>query len=108
MSIQSSVNKILGSAEKAVEGVVDGKISTLPGTTKKISTLPGTDVDQTLQEQSMQRVKQIAQVKQKQVEDVNKKREDLYIGGQKVDPNSQLYKVLQQKVETQGGFKDGK
>lgn len=97
MSIQSSVNKILGSAEKAVEGVVDG-----------INKLPGTDVDQALQEQSMQRVKQIAQVKQKQVEDVNKKREDLYIGGQKVDPNSQLYKVLQQKVETQGGFKDGK
>ena len=97
MSIQSSVNRILGSAEQAVSG-----------TTKKISTLPGTDVDQTLQEQSMQRVKQIAQVKQKQVEDVNKKREDLYIGGQKVDPNSQLYKVLQQKVETQGGFKDGK
>lgn len=97
MSIQSSVNRILGSAEKAVEGVVDG-----------ISTLPGTDVDQTLQEQSMQRVKQIAQVKQKQVEDVNKKREDLYIGGQKIDPNSQLYKVLHQKVETQGGFKDGK
>lgn len=97
MSIQSSVNSILGSAEQAVSGI-----------TKKIGTLPGTDVDQTLQEQSMQRVKQIAQVKQKQVEDVNKKREDLYIGGQKVDPNSQLYKVLQQKVETQGGFKDGK
>ena len=97
MSIQSSVNRILGSAEQAVSGIA-----------KKISKLPGTDVDQTLQEQSMQRVKQIAQVKQKQVEDVNKKREDLYIGGQKVDPNSQLYKVLQQKVETQGGFKDGK
>lgn len=97
MSIQSSVNSILGSAEQAVSGI-----------TKKIGTLPGTDVDQTLQEQSMQRVKQITQVKQKQVEDVNKKREDLYIGGQKVDPNSQLYKVLQQKVETQGGFKDGK
>ena len=97
MSIQSSVNRILGSAEQAVSGI-----------TKKIGTLPGTDVDQTLQEQSMQRVKQIAQVKQKQVEDVNKRREDLYIGGQKIDPNSQLYKVLQQKVETQGGFKDGK
>lgn len=97
MSIQSSVNRILGSTEQAVSGIAKG-----------IGTLPGTDVDQTLQEQSMQRVKQIAQVKQKQVEDVNKKREDLYIGGQKVDPNSQLYKVLQQKVETQGGFKDGK
>ena len=101
MSIQSSVNSILGSAEKAVEGVVDG-------ITKKIGKLPGTDVDQTLQEQSMQRVKQIAEVKQKQVEDVNKKREDLYIGGQKVDPNSQLYKVLQSQVNLQGGFKDGK
>lgn len=97
MSIQSSVNRILGSTEQAVSGIA-----------KEIGTLPGTDVDQTLQEQSMQRVKQIAQVKQKQVEDVNKKREDLYIGGQKIDPNSQLYKVLQQKVETQGGFKDGK
>ena len=97
MSIQSSVNSILGSTQQAISGIA-----------KKISTLPGTDVDQTLQEQSMQRVKQIAQVKQKQVEDVNKKREDLYIGGQKVDPNSQLYKVLHQKVETQGGFKDGK
>ena len=97
MSIQSSVNRILGSAEQAVSGIAKG-----------IGKLPGTDVDQTLQEQSMQRVKQITQVKQKQVEDVNKKREDLYIGGQKVDPNSQLYKVLQQKVETQGGFKDGK
>ena len=97
MSIQSSVNSILGSTEQAVSGIA-----------KKIGTLPGTGVDQTLQEQSMQRVKQIAQVKQKQVEDVNKKREDLYIGGQKIDPNSQLYKVLQQKVETQGGFKDGK
>lgn len=98
MSIQSSVNSILGSANKAVKEAVDGKISTLPGT----------DVDQTLQEQSMQRVKQIAQVKQKQVEDVNKRREDLYIGGQKVDPNSQLYKVLQSQVNLQGGFKDGK
>ena len=97
MSIQSSVNRILGSAEQAVSGI-----------TKGIGTLPGTDVDQTLQEQSMQRVKQIAEVKQKQVADVDKKREDLYIGGQKIDPNSQLYKVLQQKVETQGGFKDGK
>lgn len=108
MSIQSSVNKILGSAEKAVKEVVDGKISTLPGIAKKISTLPGTDVDQTLQEQSMQRVEQIAQVKQKQVADVDKKREDLYIGGQKVDPNSQLYKALQSQVNLQGGFKDGK
>ena len=97
MSIQSSVNKILGSTEQAVSGIA-----------KKIGTLPGTDVDQALQEQSMQRVKQIAQVKQKQVEDVNKKREDLYLGGQKVDPNSQLYKVLQSQVKLQGGFKDGK
>ena len=97
MSIQSSVNSILGSAEQAVSGIAKG-----------IGKLPGTDVDQTLQEQSMQRVKQIAQVKQKQVEDVNKKREDLYIGGQKVDPNSQLYKVLQSQVNLQGGFKDGK
>lgn len=97
MSIQSSVNRILGSTEQAVSGIA-----------KKIGTLPGTEVDQTLQEQSMQRVKQIAQVKQKQVADVDKKREDLYIGGQKVDPNSQLYKVLHQKIETQGGFKDGK
>ena len=97
MSIQSSVNSILGSAEQAVSGIAKG-----------IGTLPGTDVDQTLKEQTMQRVKQIAQVKQKQVEDVNKKREDLYIGGQKVDPNSQLYKVLQSQVNLQGGFKDGK
>lgn len=97
MSIQSSVNRILGSAEQAVSGI-----------TKKIGTFLGTDVDQTLQEQSMERVKQIAQVKQKQVEDVNKKREDLYIGGQKIDPNSQLYKVLQSQVNLQGGFKDGK
>ena len=107
MSIQSSVNKILESTEKTVKEAVDGK-STLPGIAKKIGTLPGTDVDQTLQEQSMQRVKQIAQVKQKQVEDVNKKREDLFIGGQKVDPSSQLYKVLQSQVNLQGGFKDGK
>ena len=97
MSIQSSVNRILGSTEQAVSGIAKG-----------ISTLPGTGVDQTLQEQSMQRVKQITQVKQKQVEDVNKKREDLYIGGQKIDPNSQLYKVLQSQVNLQGGFKDGK
>lgn len=97
MSIQSSVNRILGSTEQAVSGIAKG-----------IGTLPGTDVDQTLQEQSMQRVKQIAQVKQKQVEDVNKRREDLYIGGQKIDPNSQLYKALQSQVNLQGGFKDGK
>lgn len=97
MSIQSSVNRILGSTEQAVSGIAKG-----------IGSLPGTDVDQALQEQSMQRVKQIAQVKQKQVEDVNKRREDLYIGGQKVDPNSQLYKVLQSQVNLQGGFKDGK
>lgn len=101
MSIQSSVNRILGSAEKAVGEAVDG-------ITKKIGKLPGTGVNQTLQEQSMQRVKQIAEVKQKQVEDVNKKREDLYIGGQKIDPNSQLYKALQSQVNLQGGFKDGK
>ena len=97
MSIQSSVNSILGSTQQAISGIA-----------KKIGKLPGTDVDQTLQEQSMQRVKQIAEVKQKQVEDVNKKREDLYIGGQKIDPNSQLYKVLQSQVNLQGGFKDGK
>ena len=94
MSIQGSVNKILGSVESITEKV-DKRLS-------------GIDVNQKIMNQSMARVNEINKVKQTQLTDLNKRREDLYIGGQKIDPNSQLYKVLQQKVETQGGFKDGK
>ena len=94
MSIQGSVNKILGSVESITEKV-DKKLS-------------GIDVNQKIMNQSMARVNEINKVKQTQLTDLNKKREDLYIGGQKVDPNSQLYKVLQSQVNLQGGFKDGK
>ena len=93
MSIQGSVNKILGSVESITEKV-DKKLN-------------GIDVNQKIMNQSMARVNEINKVKQTQLTDLNKKREDLYIGGQKLDPNSQLYKVLQQKVN-EGGFKDGK
>lgn len=94
MSIQGSVNSILGSVESITEKV-DKRLN-------------GIDVNQKIMNQSMARVNEINKVKQTQLTDLNKRREDLYIGGQKVDPNSQLYKVLQSQVNLQGGFKDGK
>lgn len=93
MSIQSSVNSILGSAESLTEKV--GK------------SLEGIDVNQKVMHQSKARVSEINKVKKTQLADLDNRKKDLYIAGQKIDPTSQLYKVLQQKIN-EGGFKDGK